>query len=231
VLVHGLGETSRCWQRVVPLLEDRFPMVPVDLPRRGRNATIERFAAALEGVVPAGSIVAGHSLGGSVAVALAERAPSLVSRIVLVNAPPTYDSRLTARKGTEKLVRSPVVGRLMWERASADRMRAGLASAFAPGFAVPDEFVEDLRATSWESFVGATTAVDHYLAERDLGTRVAALDLPVTVVFGEQDRRVDPASLSVYDGLDNVTIVRIPEAGHTPIWETPDQVVAGITGP
>ena len=88
-------------------------------------------------------------------------------------------------------------------------MRAGLQTAFARGFTVPDEFVADMRATSWDAFVGATTALDDYLAERDLGARVASLSVPVTVVFGEQDVRVDPASLRVFTDAD---IVRIPEA-------------------
>ena len=235
VLLHGLGETMGCWERMVPLLSERLRVVLVDLPGfggsagGGRGVGIPAYAAAVEEAVRSAgvesAVVAGHSLGGAVAVALAERAPSPVERLVLVNSPPTYDSRLTARRGPERALRRPVIGRLLWRLASEDRMRAGLGTAFAPGFAVPDKFVADMRATSWDAFVGATTMLDEYLAERDLGERVAALSVPVTVVFGEQDARVDPASLRVFEGVD---VVRIPEAGHTPIWETPERVAAAI---
>jgi pimeloyl-ACP methyl ester carboxylesterase len=220
----------RCWDRVVPLLADRFRIVLVDLPGfggsggGGRGATIEDLAAPLPGVLDGAAVVAGHSLGGAVAVALAERAPSLVERLVLVNAPPTFESRLTARKGPEGIIRTPVVGRLAWRAANEDRVRAGLATAFAPGFDVPDEFVEDMRATSWGAFTGATGALDDYLSAGDLGKRVATRSVPVTVVFGDQDQRVDPASLSVFDAADNATVAHIPEAGHTPVWETPERV-------
>ena len=236
VLLHGLGETMGCWERIVPLLEDRFGVVLVDLPGfgasdgGGRGVGIRAYAAAVEEAVRAlgvgSAVVAGHSLGGSVSVALAERAPSLVERLVLVNAPPTYESRLTTRRGPERALRMPVVGRALWRLASEDRMRAGLRTAFAPSFGVPDSFVVDMRATSWDAFVGATTELDEYLAERDLGARVAALPVPVTVVFGEQDQRVDRESLRVFD---DAAVVRIPEAGHTPIWETPEQVAAAIS--
>jgi pimeloyl-ACP methyl ester carboxylesterase len=236
VLLHGLGETMGCWERMVPLLEDRFRVVLVDLPGfggsagGGRGVGIEAYAEAVEAAVRAqgvgSAVVAGHSLGGAVAVALAERAPALVERLVLVNSPPTYESRLTARSGPEQVLRKPVVGQVLWRLASEDRMRAGLGTAFAPGFAVPHQFVADIRATSWDAFVGATTMLDEYLAERDLGARVEALSVPVIVVFGEQDARVDPESLSVFSA--DVDVVRIPEAGHTPIWETPERVAAAI---
>ena len=235
MLLHGLGETMGCWQRVVPLLDDRFRVVLVDLPGfggsggGGRGVGLDAYAASVEeavlGLGVSSCVVAGHSLGGAVAVALADRAPSLVERLVLVNSPPTYESRLTARTGPERMLRRPVIGPLLWRMASEDRMRAGLQTAFARGFSAPDQFVADMRATSWDAFVGATTALDDYLAERDLGARVAALSVPVTVVFGEQDARVDPESLRVFHGVD---IVRIPEAGHTPIWETPERVAAAI---
>lgn len=235
VLLHGLGETMGCWQRMVPLLSERFRVVLVDLPGfggsggGGRGVGLPEYAAAVEetvrGLGVASALVVGHSLGGAVAVALADRAPSLVERLVLVNSPPTYESRLTARRGPERALRLPVVGQGLWRLASEDRVRAGLQTAFAPGFTVPDPFVADMRATSWDAFVGATTALDDYLAERDLGARVGALPVPVTVVFGEQDVRVDAESLSVFKDAE---VVRIPEAGHTPIWETPEQVAAAI---
>ena len=116
------------------------------------------------------------------------------------------------------------MGPLLWRLASESRLRAGLRTAFAPGGEVPDVFVEDMGATSWTAFAAGTTAVDAYVSEQGMGERLAALGVPATVVFGEQDERVDPASLSVYDGVANVRVVRIPEAGHTPVWETPEQV-------
>jgi pimeloyl-ACP methyl ester carboxylesterase len=233
VLLHGLTETMRCWERVVPLLTDRFRVVLVDLPGHGassgggRGVAIESYAESVaetlrrEGVERA--VVAGHSLGGAVAVALAEAAPELVERIVLVNSPPTYDSRLTSRNGPERLMRQPVLGPVLWRAMPEKRMRDGFQLAFAPGYEVPPELFADLRATPWSVFAGATIALDGYLSERDLGQRVASVPLPVTVVFGDRDQRVEHGSLAVFDDAENATVVRIPEAGHTPIWETPER--------
>lgn len=225
VLIHGLGATSRSWQRVVPLLEDEFRVVAVDLPAFER---VEDAAAHVAGLGVSDAVVAGHSMGGIVAVALAEAAPAAVSRLVVVNSPPTYESRLTARGGAERMVKTPVVGQALWKLAGDARMRAGLRSAFAPGYPVPDLFVEDLLATPWKTFVSATTAVDSYLCERPLAARVGALPVPATVLFGEEDQRVDPASLGGYDGVPGVDVVRLPGVGHTPIWEAPERVAETI---
>ena len=220
MLIHGLGCSSRSWQRVVPLLSGE--VVAVDLPS---FESIEEAAEHVARLDVRDAVVAGHSMGGVVGVALAEAAPAVVSRLVLINSPPTYESRITSRGGQEKLIRQPVVGRALWKLAGDARMRSGLRSAFAPGYDVPDVFVEDLLATPWSQFVAATTAIDDYLAERPLHARLGALPVPATVLFGEQDQRVDPESLKGYDGVAGVEVQTLPGVGHTPIWEAPEQVV------
>jgi pimeloyl-ACP methyl ester carboxylesterase len=211
---------------VIPLLEDRFDVLAVDLPADARS--IEAMAEHVAGLGVSDAVIAGHSMGGIVATALAESSPGSVGRLVVINSPPTYESRLTSRGGQERLIRAPVVGPLLWRLAGEKRLRAGLESAFAPGFAVPDEFVEDLEATPWSTFVGATTAIDTYLSERPLAARLGAVPAPARVLFGEEDRRVDPASLAGYDGVPGVEVERLPGVGHTPIWEAPERVADAI---
>jgi len=102
VLIHGLGASGRVLERVAPLLAARFRVIVPDLPgfgeTGGEDTTIEGMARAVLEVVDAEEFVAaGHSMGGLVATALAELAPDRVTRLVLVNAPPTYESRMAAR--------------------------------------------------------------------------------------------------------------------------------------
>jgi pimeloyl-ACP methyl ester carboxylesterase len=167
--------------------------------------------------------VAGHSMGGVVAVALAELAPDRVTRLVLVNAPATYESRTAARGRNERILRLPVVGDLVWRSLSGDRLRASMRSAFAPGHDVPDVFAQDMERTTRAAFTGGSDAIDAYLRRRPLAQRLAALTQEALVVFGERDGRVDPASLDGYGPVRNATVVTIPEAGHTPIWEAPER--------
>lgn len=233
VLLHGLACSGRSFDRLVPLLRaaGHDPVV-VDLPGHGTDAggpgadSIAEMAGAVRDVVDAPAAFLGHSMGGLVACAVAEQDPALVERLLCVNTPPTVAARLTAHRGPERLLRVPGLGPLLWRAATPDRTRAGLRTAFAPGHDVPDVFVEDARRLSWTTFVRATRAVDEYVGDAPLAGRLAALDVPVTVVFGTEDRRVDPASLDVFG--PPVDVVRVPGAGHSPVWETPEAVVAAL---
>lgn len=231
VLIHGLAGSTRTFDRLLPLL-GAWDVQAVDLPGHGADAanpgadSIEEMAGAVRDVVTEPAVFLGHSMGGLVCTAVAEQDPALVERLVLVNAPPTYESRLTAHRGPERALAFPLLGPLLWHLAGEKRTRAGVASAVALGADVPDVFVEDSRRLTWSTFAAATRAVDEYVSETPLHDRVDALDTGVVVIFGELDRRVALASLDAYR---DVVVVRVRSAGHSPIWETPEHVVAALS--
>jgi pimeloyl-ACP methyl ester carboxylesterase len=225
VLVHGLGATARSFGRLLPVLSDHAVPVLVDLPR---GAAVPDEAAALGDALDSGGVraatVLGHSRGGAVAVALAERRPDLVSRLVLLGTPPTVASRLTARSPRERLLAVPGLGRVLWSLAPRAALRRGLTTAVARDTPVPDVLVDDLAATPHGAFVAASASLDDYLAAGELPPRLAALaPLPVDVVVGTDDRRVDPSSWREPD-RPGVSLVRLEGVGHSPAWEAPHQV-------
>ncbi|MGB8407039.1 MAG: alpha/beta hydrolase [Mycobacterium sp.] len=227
VLIHGLGGSPAAWSRVAPGVEAGASHVVI--PQLRGESSIEGEADGIarnSGAWPA--VVAGHSMGGLVATALAERHPDLVTRLVLINTPPRVESRISARGPVERLLAAPLVGALAWHLATPARMSAGLATAFAPRTPVPAEFVRDLRATGREAFLRSNRAINDYLTRRPLDVRLAKIDRPVSVMFGRLDQRVDPDSIRHYDGLANVTVTTLPGAGHTPPWEDSAAVVAAI---
>jgi pimeloyl-ACP methyl ester carboxylesterase len=218
VLLHGLASSHRVWDHVIPLLGGDYETLALDLIG-GRS--IEAEATAVIERLDRPVVLAGHSLGGLVATAVAEARSDLVGRLVLLNSPPTTASRLTANSGPERLMKLPLLGRLLWARASEEQLRRGARSAVAPGAAVPDVVVDDVRGTSHRAFVGSTRAVDAYLNACSLYDRVEALPIPVDVVFGLEDRRVARSSLDGYEGLGNVTVTRLAGVGHSPPLEAP----------
>src|SRR6266480_2122514 len=82
VLLHGLGATGDVWAGWQPLLAQRWPgrWIAPDLPGHGGSPplaayTFDSFAGAVAGTVRPGArvVVLGHSLGGVVGRAVAER--------------------------------------------------------------------------------------------------------------------------------------------------------------
>ncbi len=81
LLLHGLGATGDVWQGWRPLLAQRWPgrWLAPDLPGHGGSPpltsyTFQSLAAAVAGIADTGAptVVLGHSLGGVVALALAD---------------------------------------------------------------------------------------------------------------------------------------------------------------
>ena len=97
VLVHGMSHGAWCWERLVPLLEQRdHRVLAVDLPGHGRRAPEWRRAsvatyarAAADAMMAAGmtaAVVVGHSMGGVVIPKVAELVPARVAHLVFLAA-------------------------------------------------------------------------------------------------------------------------------------------------
>ena len=95
VMLHGLATDGRIWSMVVPRLARRRRVITVDVPGFGASAAVDedfrleavaqRIARGLaaQGVSGPYDLV-GHSLGGGIALTLADLHPRLVRRLVLV---------------------------------------------------------------------------------------------------------------------------------------------------
>ena len=97
VLVHGGAQNAHTWDTVALALGR--PLVALDLPGHGHSSHREDHAywpaenarslePAIRAVAPDARIVVGMSLGGLTSLALADRAPDLVRRLVLVDVTP-----------------------------------------------------------------------------------------------------------------------------------------------
>ncbi|MGH3371077.1 MAG: alpha/beta fold hydrolase, partial [Nocardioidaceae bacterium] len=198
--LHGLGASARYWQQVRAASTGYRGVAP-DLLGFGRSPAppdaaydVDAHLDALSPLVPAGSVVVGHSTGALLAVALAARRPDLVRRLLLLGLPAFPDER-TARDEVGRLgllARLTVAGSPM-ARVLCTAMCAlrPLAIAVAPLVIrdLPPSIASDAARHTWISYHRTLEeVVVGYRPDRDLLDTPA----PVTFLHGTEDRTAPP---------------------------------------
>jgi pimeloyl-ACP methyl ester carboxylesterase len=220
VLIHGLAGSHHVWDRVLPLIGLETRAYALNLTG---SDSIERDADQAAELIPTRAVLVGHSRGGLVATAIAERHPHLAKTLILICPSWAPESRLSAKRPLERASSARGIGDLIWLAATPGTRRKALGSAFAAGTRVPDRAVADLRATGRRRFAAASRAIDTYLGVAPLAQRLAALPVPAELIFGEQDARVArPPSATLPHTL-------LTQVGHTPPWEAADRIAEVIT--
>lgn len=241
VLIHCFTCAVDWWHGMTPLLSREHRVIAVDLLGHGGSEkpasgySIENqadvVAEALGTLGVRDATLVGHSLGGPIAVAIAEQSPELVERLVLIDSIPDGSYGDVGFVG--ELPFRPVIGQALWRIKPDFSIRDGLEVAFAPGFPVPDAFVEDVKRMTYNAYADSHAAFDDYTGERSLPERVASLDLPTLAIMGAEEQIAnDPkAALEAYeDAAPNAQTVLVGGAGHSPNVEKPAKTAALVLG-
>jgi pimeloyl-ACP methyl ester carboxylesterase len=133
---------------------------------------------------------------------------------------------------TARIARAPVIGQALKRAAPDAAIRDGLADAFAEGFEIPDQFVEDVRRMTFSSFKNVPEQVDAYIEQAPIDDRLAETGLPLLVVFGSEDTVVQPPAEAADEFRDvpGARVVMLDGIGHTPQVEAPRRTAALIRG-
>ena len=102
VLLHGFLLSSIIWDDLAPILSEKNKVIIIDLPGHGRSGciakthTMELMADVVNFILEENKIdkasFIGHSMGGYISLAFAEKHPSKVDKLVLLNATSEEDS-------------------------------------------------------------------------------------------------------------------------------------------
>jgi pimeloyl-ACP methyl ester carboxylesterase len=239
VLIHGLAGSTRWWDPLVPRLARSHHVIRIDLLGHGRSAKPtegdyeipaqgRRVGAALDLLGVKHAIAVGHSTGGSVATALAEQRPDLVTAVALIDTGPNPDA-VIPQGLVSRLMPIPLVGQLLWQLRTDSLIRQSMDTGFSrPGYRIPPQLVDDARGTTYHAFTATSRAAHHYLNQHALPDRLAALGKPLLVIFGEDDRRWRSASAADYRAVPGARVELLPGIGHSPMLEDPPHTAAAL---
>lgn len=186
---------------------------------------LERMAddvLALLGDRPA--ILAGCSMGGYVALAIARRRPELVAGLALVDTKATADAQ-PARDNRERVAALAESGR-DWSAGMLEGLLGETTRATRPEVMA---FVRDgLARASGPTVAWAQRAM---AARPDAREGLAALEIPLVVIVGDEDT-VSPLAEQelILGAAASARLVVIPAAGHLTPLEAPEAVGAALLG-
>jgi pimeloyl-ACP methyl ester carboxylesterase len=239
VMVHGLdGQAGDFTYSLVELLADDHRVIVLERPGSGHSTqaadtqasireqahTLADFIAALGLETP---LVMGHSFGGAVALSLALDYPQAVGGLALV-APLTRPEIRIPKIFKPLAIRSSLLRRLFAHTLAVPLSMACsntmLDNIFGPEHAPADYAVKGGQYLSLRPKSFYTSSTDLTAANDDLPRMVARykqLKLPVGVLYGSDDRVLDPKvhGLSLGELIEDLELQLVPGGHMLPVTQ------------
>jgi len=226
ILIHGFCETLEIWNGLAESLAESSEVFSIDLPGFGQSrlppvpfslADIgEKVLGWIEREQITRPFIVGHSLGGYIALAMAERGPEKIGGLCLFHSTPYPDSeekKANRNRGIEFV-----------------KVNGGgpFVDTFVPGLffdkkdpAIP--IVDKIaRNTSQETLLAYTAAMRDRPTSIDIFKK---FERPVLILVGDKDAVIPLESVQEYARLANNGLVQILNgAGHMGMFEQPLRV-------
>lgn len=226
VLLHGFCEDSTMWADFVPLLSKKYTILTIDLsgfgfsdllPNTGIADMADAVLAVLEFEKVQSCILIGHSMGGYVSLAIAQKKPEILLGLGLFHSHPYKDSpsKIQNRLKTIGFIQrhgiAPFVGHFV-------------RNLFPPAFVVDNkQFVEELIHKTSMHHSDAVIAASHAMIERGDRTDVLTnLACPTLFIVGDLDNAISAEHSLQQLSLPKVASVHLLEnVGHMGMFEAP----------
>jgi 3-oxoadipate enol-lactonase len=228
VLLHGFPLDHLLWDQAADHLEGTFDLILPDLRGFGGSTTVDTpytmddlasdIAGLLDQLGVEKAAIAGHSMGGYVALAFARLFPGRVSGLGLIS------SQVLADPPDRK------EGRYKTAADVAEKGISGVVDAMTTKFTSNPELQafarKNMEEQSPAAFIGALKA----MAERQDSTPLlASMKYPVLVLHGDADELIPvDRAREVRDAVSQARYVELKGVGHIPMMEAVDETVEAL---
>lgn len=227
VLLHGYQTDSRLWQSAVPFLKDHFKLILPDFPGHGAS-TIDRklhdmgsLAEVVQKICLSNGYlsvsIAGHSMGGYVAMAFAEKYARMVDKLYLINSHPFEDgmNKVFSRERESQLIEN---GK---EQLLINRF---IKNSFSPDFQKlkPDLIQKFTEIALKQSPNGMLADLVGMMARNNKPLVARKLREKIVVILGEKDLTITEDLFEKYKDLYHIDW--IANCGHMSVIEKPEEV-------
>lgn len=220
VLLPGMMCDARVFSRQITVLSAERAVMVAPITQGNR---VEEFAVDILDQLPQRFALAGHCLGGSVAMELLRRIPDRITRICLMSTSPLADTPAIAAE-REPLIVGAQVGRL--DEVLGEALRP---EYLAPG---PDRMGILKQVQQMGLGLGPDVFVRQFRALQRRGDQQATLrrcKVPALILCGEHDMLTSVKRHSfMAELIEGGRLKIVSDAGHIPTLEQPDQVVQAL---
>ena len=232
ILLHGWLGSWGLWQETMSYLGRYYRTYALDFWGFGESGkkretyAVQDFVSLVEQFMDrlgiAQAPLVGHSMGGTVSLAVAMKYPERVSKVVIIGSPIMGSSLAFPLKLAGYRVTAKLIFNMMW----AFRGMMKVASPYIcadPRF--PKMMDHDLTSTTVESFLLSIAS----LRRTDLRPMLPQLKIPVMGMFGERDNIVNSRQWQpLLAGVPHAKIVRWERAQHFVMLDTPQDFMENL---
>jgi pimeloyl-ACP methyl ester carboxylesterase len=230
VLLHGFCGSSLYWENIIPELSKNYRVIAPDLPGHGEstildeNYSIDDFANQIKTLLDELNIqevtMFGHSLGGYITLAFAEKYSERLNGFSLIHSTAFPDSD-EAKKGREANV----------EKVKQVGIQE-LINGLVPKLFSPDHLDEKYVAIAKEigyrtSPLGAIKTLIAMKERTDRNFVLEGTQLPVLLLAGEKDQII-PSKNTFSVNKSNIKQSLIKNSGHMSMYENPMELISEI---
>lgn len=240
ILVPGLASSRETWRQTADRLRGRYRLHLVQVagfagePSRanGQGSVVGPTAEAIDGYIVqqklAPAVLVGHSLGGTMALYLAEHHPDHLRKVLLVDALPLYAATMTRGQAlTPEALHALAQGAGQSVRAASDAQYAASLKAQMAGMVTAP--ADKDRVVGWgmasDRAVVASALADDL--ELDLRPGLAATPVPITLIYpdygpvGVPPGAIDGTYVPAYAPVPHKTLKRIDHSLHFVMYDQP----------
>ncbi|MFD2514104.1 alpha/beta fold hydrolase [Pontibacter locisalis] len=242
VFIHGLGSYLPAWEKNISELKSNYRTIALDLPGYGKSSK-ENVQVSMEGYAKTvlelmdkleikKATLAGHSMGGQIAITAALQAPERVKSLILA-APAGLETFTEQQKQLFKMTVTPE----SIQASTPEQVAANYKSNFyimpADAQHMVDERLQMMKSEQFDDYSKAVAGSVAAMVNEPVYEKLPQLNVPTLIVFGEQDALIPNKYLNPTlttknvaavgkERIQNSQVILIPEAGHFLQFEQPE---------
>lgn len=234
VLVHGFMSSTFTFRKVLPLLTEHFSVIAIDLPGFGQSEKSVSFIYSYENYAKLvlkcmdyfqleQVSIAGHSMGGQIALNTARLAPERISKLVLLGSSGYLNK---AKKYMVFSTYLPFFDKFVYYYIKKRGVKQALENVLFDSSNVTKDLIHEFGKPLKDKKMYKSLARLLRYREGDLSSdQLQLIETPSLLMWGEEDRVVRlHVGKKLLRDLPNAELITLQQAGHLITEERPQEV-------